>query len=407
MRPSAPAGHLLSYAVSHGVSTRLMGWGEQFLRGWAPFGPAASGAWPIVVRQIDQPEILTDDQFVWGPQVKSFDLGRFLKGRKSGLAAYTEDLALWADYSSVNPQVLLTVLELRYGLVTNFPAEADAATVRSQIQTTAIDLATAFYDHLYTWGARSPQGATAQGSPPALALQDGSTVQITRPVSSGTYAISSVLGAASTLPTLQALTSPTSTDGFTAIFGSLFTGSDPLATNNPINPAALPPDSLFQFPFPLGATWYFSGPHSWNGGSSPPPFSSIDFYQGGATCAAPPSLYAVAAAGGSAYHPYGYTCWLEIDHGGGWTSSYYHLLNLTSGGAMSRNARLGSIACETCAGGFATGPHVHWSLKYNGAYVSLEGVKLSGWTIHVGPTAVRQRQPCSGARRPCRRTAWW
>ncbi len=36
---------------------------------------------------------------------------------------------------------------------------------------------------------------------------------------------------------------------------------------------------------------------------------------------------------------------------------------------------------------FATGPHVHFSLKYNGAYISLEGVELTGWTIHVGPVA--------------------
>jgi hypothetical protein len=167
----------------------------------------------------------------------------------------------------------------------------------------------------------------------------------------------------------------------------MFPGSDALATDNPINPTALPPDNLFQLPFPLGATWTFSGPHSWNGGSSPPPFSSMDFFSGSSTCSAPPNLYAAASAAGGSYRPSGYSCWLEIDNGGGWTTSYYHLLNLTSGGPMQRNGRIGSIACETCAGGFATGPHVHWSLKYNGAYVSLEGVKVSGWTIHVGTTA--------------------
>ena len=53
---------------------------------------------------------------------------------------------------------------------------------------------------------------------------------------------------------------------------------------------------------------------------------------------------------------------------------------------MGQNGSLGTIGCEICAGGFASGPHVHFSLKYNGAYIDLEGVQLSGWTVHVGPT---------------------
>jgi hypothetical protein len=55
------------------------------------------------------------------------------------------------------------------------------------------------------------------------------------------------------------------------------------------------------------------------------------------------------------------------------------------GDTVNQNESLGTISCEICAGGWASGPHVHWTLKYGGAYVSLEGVKVSGWTIHVGP----------------------
>jgi hypothetical protein len=54
---------------------------------------------------------------------------------------------------------------------------------------------------------------------------------------------------------------------------------------------------------------------------------------------------------------------------------------------VDQNGSIGTIACEVCAGGWATGPHVHWTLKYGGAYISLEGVRISGWTIHVGPEA--------------------
>ena len=92
----------------------------------------------------------------------------------------------------------------------------------------------------------------------------------------------------------------------------------------------------------------------------------------------------MAAAAGTGYHPSGKSCWYRIDHAGGWTTSYYHLRNMIVNGSVSANQNLGTIACETCVGGYASGPHVHFSLLYNGAYVDLEGVKLSGWTVHSG-----------------------
>ncbi|MGB6896688.1 MAG: LamG-like jellyroll fold domain-containing protein, partial [Dehalococcoidia bacterium] len=174
-------------------------------------------------------------------------------------------------------------------------------------------------------------------------------------------------------------------DGFASVFGAMFPETDPIDGSNQIDPPGPPPVDLLQFPFPLGATWYFNGPHSWHGGDWPPPYSSMDFFSGGGTCSSPPYLYSVAAAHGEASRPGGYDCWLEINHGNGWTTSYYHLLNMHSGGVIDQNGSLGTIACETCAGGFATGPHLHFSLKYNGAYASLEGVTLSGWTVRVGP----------------------
>ena len=370
--------------MSVGLTLRSVAWAAGTLLDWTPFGPPLQSAWNMnPLQEISEP-LITDDQFVWGPNVGDFDIATFLNRRGSPLAAYADEVALWAGYSSVNPQVLLAVLELRYGTVDHFADGADRATVESQIETTALDLATAFYEHLYTWGARAEDGV-ADRLPPSLVLADGMIVAIeSATTTSGTYALQRVLSEGSDLATFQALTARADAGGFSATFAELFPGVDLLAEDNPINPTDAPADSLFQLPFPLGATWYFNGPHSWNGDNTPP-FSSMDFFQGGADCDSPPALYAVATAAGSAIRRY--SCWMEIDHGAGWTTSYYHLRNLVGSGTQIRNGRLGSIACEVCAGGYATGPHVHWSLKYNGAYVSLEGVKLSGWTVHVGPTA--------------------
>ncbi|MBM3121337.1 MAG: hypothetical protein FJZ97_04015 [Chloroflexi bacterium] len=380
-RAGVPSALELGAALSSGLTLRPVVQPDAALRGWTPFGPPLASAWNVrLLRQVGSTPLIVDDQFVWGPNVGDFDVASYLDARGSPLAAFAGDLALWSAYSSVNPQVLLAMLELRYGLVDRFPATPESDLIQSQIETTAVDLATAFYEHLHTWGARAGQAPATQ-PPPSLALSDGTIVAFDAAMTSGSYALQQVLSQGSDTARFQILTTDGS-GGFGATFEALFPQSDLQAADNPINPADVPPEALFQLPFPLGDTWGFWGPHSWNGGSAPPPYSSMDFYDGGGTCGAPPGLYTVATAAGNAVRRY--ACWMEINHGAGWLTSYYHLQNLVGGGTQIRNGRLGSIACEVCAGGFATGPHVHWSLKYNGAYVSLEGVKVSGWTIHVG-----------------------
>ncbi len=351
---------------------------------WLPAGAIAGRIWNgPAYRLAPEPGLISDGQFVWGPNVGPFNIGAYLRNRKSPLAPYSADLELWASYSSVNPKVLLTVLELRDGWVTNLPFDTPALAVSQRIESTAMQLAATFYEHLHTWGARRPAGSNSPAGGPAIWYPDGSVAVLDASTSSGTAAVAAVL-AADAYPQSFSIQDVAGPAAFPVMFRALFPGTDLLSEANQINPLSAPPASLLQMPFPLGAGWTASGPHSWNGGNYPPPFSSLDFFTGGGTCGAPPNLYAVAAASGSVYRPFGYTCWLEIDHGDGWVTSYYHLRNLYSGAPLGRGAKVGTIACELCAGGFSTGPHVHFSLKYNGAYVSLEGVKLSGWTVHVG-----------------------
>ncbi len=375
----------LAEAATTGLTTRLLPWAIENQQLFLPFGPPlAAGARQVSLQIGPSSELVSDGQFVWGPNVGHFDIRRYLQSFGSPLAPFSEDLALWADYSSVNPMILIAVLQLQHGVLLDPQAANDPDQVRQWIRDTALELATAYYEHLHTWGSRKPAGSRAVGSP-VIQLADETVVQLRGEVSSGTYAVLDVLGGGGDLAALQAVVAPSGESAFTSVFGSLFPGANLLDASNNINPASAPPAQLLQFPFPQGASWYFNGPHSWNGGSAPPPYSSMDFYSGGATCSAPPNLWSVAGASGISYRPSNYSCWLEIDHGGGWTTSYYHLRNTYAGGAISQNAAVGTIACEVCAGGFATGPHVHFSLKYNGAYVSLEGVVLSGWTVRVGP----------------------
>jgi hypothetical protein len=335
--------------------------------------------------ELESPPV-SDGQFVWGPNVGEFDIEGFLKERSSPLAPFAPEIALWASYSSVNPKLLLGALEFRSGLVSRIPAGWSDGDVVADIEDTAMTMATAYYEHLHTWGERRPRVRRLGRLPPVIRLEDGAAVQLDSDDPSGSFALVALLSKFTDAAGFEAAVAQGGAGSFEDVFGSLFPSVDLQDSSNEIDPPGTPPANMLQMPFALGATWTFGGPHSWNGNSTPP-FSSMDFFIGGGTCPAPLYQFSVAAASGAAYRPYGYSCWLEIDHGTGWTTSYYHLQNLSSAAAVDRNAALGTIACEICAGGYATGPHVHFSLKYNGAYISLEGVELSGWTVHVGPTA--------------------
>jgi murein DD-endopeptidase MepM/ murein hydrolase activator NlpD len=331
------------------------------------------------------PPLVADGQFVRGPNVDDFVIQAYLANRGSPLATLSADLELWTQYTSVNPMVLLAVLEANDQLVSQPRWDLTEDDRRILIEETALQLAKDFYEHLYTFGSQAPMAINAQAKA-VVQLEDGSAIIMDRHLESGTYAVAAALARHSDLAAFQTLTSSDSPQSFLEVYGAMFPEEDPLSSANSIDPPAAPPSDLLQFPFPQGAIWVFGGPHSWNGDSTPP-FSSMDFFLQGGTCAAPPFYYSTGSAGGTSSRPSNYSCWLEISHGGGWTTSYYHLQNTYQGSSIERNESVGSISCAICAGGYATGPHVHWSLKYNGAYVSLEGIQLSGWTVHVGSTA--------------------
>ncbi len=247
-------------------------------------------------------------------------------------------------------------------------------------------LARSFYDHLYRWGERAPAGARLAPRP-LIRLADGCAFQPPASASSGSFAVLDTLAPSLTDEQLQRLLDPDAPGGFHATWARLFPATDPLDTSISITPEGLPPPDLLQFPFPVGQKWWFNGAHNWNGSGVTygKPYSSMDFFTSANSCSAPPAGdWAVAAAGGIGSHPGGALCWYRIDHGGGWITSYYHLRNVVPNGPVTANGIIGTLGCETCVGGSASGPHVHFSLLYNGAYTDLEGLVLSGWTVHSG-----------------------
>lgn len=185
---------------------------------------------------------------------------------------------------------------------------------------------------------------------------------------------------------------------------SLATGPEGLArtyTNlfgNPWDePSTLIPGSLqqpdFKFPFPNNQVWsYTGGPHTgWGTGE---PLAAVDF--------APPSdksgcylaeedNYATAMADGLVVRSNIDGLALDLDKDGdertGWVIFYLHLASDTRAplGSVLRAGEF--IGYPSCAGGHATGTHVHIARKYNGEWIVADGVlplNLNGWVAHNG-----------------------
>ncbi|MFH9611326.1 M23 family metallopeptidase [Streptomyces sp. NPDC017448] len=121
------------------------------------------------------------------------------------------------------------------------------------------------------------------------------------------------------------------------------------------------------------------GAHSHTGSTGY--WSSLDFAGGNASGRVRSSREGTATsmcgAGGG---------WTRVIHPGGFSTDYYHMFNTTyyNGTSIGRSALLGTIGTDTCAGGSATGAHVHWSLRtydanYNGQYTWLNGRTIGGW----------------------------
>ncbi len=344
--------------------------------------------------QTDKP-LVADGQFVWGPNVGNFNIEAFLNRLDSPLAPYAKSIESWARYYTINPRVVLALLESNYGFVSSLDPSTNPDTVHQIIEETSADLSLAFYQHMYELGARRKGRAPlfAQNSQ-SFKFEDGTLAELTWSPSSASYALVALESKGRLLnPGLSAQAIGGIGD-FKTAFGYFFPDTDPLDSSNNLEPDTPPPDDYFQLPFPFGATWTFSGVHSWSGGDAYPDRSSLDFSTPWTNYPDVPYKNTVAAAPGDKVildpNPAitDIPCWVEIDHGGGWSTHYYHLVNLGSSGPVgpaSRNQLIGGIGEETCNGGWASGPHVHFALFYNGAPYDLEGLKLSGWTIHAGP----------------------
>ncbi len=130
-----------------------------------------------------------------------------------------------------------------------------------------------------------------------------------------------------------------------------------------------------SLPWATGETWTFSGgPHN-----DPRPWDAVDFAGGSGNVR--------AARDGTAFTPCANLIRI-IHESGGWTTTYYHLVNIAIGNnvQVTRGQYLGDTSAEYNCGGYADGTHVHFGLEYNGVAQDINDHDIGGWTVQEGAT---------------------
>lgn len=300
----------------------------------------------------------------------NFDIEAYLASQAPHLLPYAEHISHWAGYSSISPRVLLTLLEQQSGVLTDGNADnirlqrpfGDLSLkigFEAQIQDVANQLAERIYSGIL--------------KPEANEFSDIKTDPLA-------YLL--------TIPAQRGKKPQVQQVRFEQLYQKLF-AEDFMPTDVKIsheNNALLagPANGVLQFPFPTGQSWHIGGAHT-NNGSGSYPMSSLDLSQGGGWGSNQSGVWVAASAGGSFKRHS--SCFAEVVHSGGWSTTYYHLMNIqyNTGATVNKNTKIANPANNKpqalCNGGASTGPHQHWSLKQNGSWTHLNGVYLSGWQI--------------------------
>jgi murein DD-endopeptidase MepM/ murein hydrolase activator NlpD len=348
---------------------------------------------PVPTPQAAAPsfKILPDSELVYGPMSLTLDLEAFIRSKAGYLASYQQDVdgevlnaaqivSLVAQNYSVNPRLLLAVLEYHSGWVTN--PNPNPAT---------LDTPLGFNDNwhigLYrqlTWAANALNQGYYRwrvGAVSDWVLADGSVVPVAPSINAGTAGVQNLFAQQDDYPTwLQDV----SQNGLSATYSQLFGYPFDLAIE-PIVPGNLiqPP---MQLPFASGEIWAFTGGShgGWDEGSA---WAALDFAPPGeAQGCVPSDAWVTAVADGLILRAENGAVVQDLDGDGyeqtGWTVLYMHIESrdrVRSGTSLHAGERIGHPSCE---GGLANGTHLHLARRFNGEWIPADGFVpfvLDGW----------------------------
>lgn len=335
-------------------------------------------------------KIIPDSELVYGPAAQGFDGRALLTALNSHLLRYEEEVEgrllagpeivqLVAHRTSVNPRLLLAVIEHRTGWVTQSEGAALEFPLGRRTSGTF-----GLYNQL-SWAANQLNWGyygRAEGGVNAVTV-GGRTLLFAPTINNGTAGVQLFL-ATHDDATYEGWLQDAGSEGFTATYRKLF--GNPFAyTVDPIYPPDLQAPALL-LPWSPGETWYLTGgPHGgWNTGSA---WAALDF--------APPAdqlgciqseSWVTAMADGMVTRSDFGAVVVDLDGDGyagtGWAITYMHIETrdrIAAGTAVRAGDRLGHPSCE---GGFSNGTHAHIARTYNGRWIAADGnlpFNMSGW----------------------------
>ncbi|WP_257325694.1 M23 family metallopeptidase [Pseudoalteromonas rhizosphaerae] len=333
-----------------------------------------------------------DTQFVFNNDLLREDWDNFFALHAPVLEDKKERVLHWAGYTSINPKVILALIELQSGLLSDpdadinnaFAGLSDEHGFDAQLEDVVMMLSQRFYAY------KQWQDSQATPETSKYAGEEITNRVNTNSSTAATVALVSVLKK-QVLSKDNVNYAKSDLTGFLATFERLFPDSraqlqrsskSALQSSNQQFAAA---SFSMNLPWSSGYYWYSGGAHS-NTGSGYP-YSSLDFNNGSGGWGAN-TPYVQAAHGGTITRFS--SCNIRVTHSSGYSTNYYHMSNLqySSGDFVQSGAWLGRYANNyyqaLCEGGQSSGPHVHFTLLYNGQQVSLHNQYISGHRIDVG-----------------------
>jgi murein DD-endopeptidase MepM/ murein hydrolase activator NlpD len=364
-------------------------------------------------------KIIPDSELVDSPAAISFSVDQYVKYLPGFLRVYSEtydgrlmsgvDIVNFLALSnSINPRLLLALLEYRGGWLTNpvpgpdqlnYPLGYKAKGYEGLFRQLTWAASTLNYGY-YGWKYRGLRLFT---------LTDGSRLATAPSLNAGTAAIQYLLSRTVDRATWQ---HDVGTAGLYATYLALF--GDPFQyAIEPLIPPNLTQPTM-QLPFPQNETWYFTGgPHGgWDAASGwaaidfapPAPPDALVTAQG--ACYVSPNT-ALAAAGGLVVRSGDGAVVISLDRQSderiGWSLVYLHIADpdrVAAGTIVKPGDVIGHPSCQ----GFdlnAAATHLHVARRYNGEWlpadcwgctpdVSTPPFILGGWKVVGLPAQIYQ-----------------
>lgn len=336
-------------------------------------------------------KIIPDSELVAGPVTAYFSVPDFVYSQDGYLVRFEEEVEgvmlngfqivqrIALDYS-INPRLLLAVLEYQSGWLTNpnpqsytlsYPLgweDISREGLYKQLAWAANELNRGYY----LWRVNGVA---------SWVLPDGAVIPVDPTINAGTAALQYFF---SKFYYAEIWERTVTRGGFFAVYEELF-GYPFDYAYEPLLPPGLEQPAL-SLPFEGGAEWAFTGgPHGgWGDGSA---WAALDFAPYGEPLGCVQSeAWVTAMADGLIVRAENGAVVQDLDGDGdestGWTLLYMHIETrdrVAVGTNLSVGERVGHPSCE---GGISTGTHVHIARRYNGEWIPADQAipfVLEGW----------------------------